>query len=316
MAEGISKTMGEKWPQVRLSTALGLLQTENSLGQVHSALFSAHAVTDKVGYGAPGRDDRHCIVIHANIWGFLSFLHFKFREESYSAVFLWREGAGLHEWSREDQGQRQFSRAGECATGQEQVLWMPARPVPLQTDFPLPNLLVPSSPHKKPQPLPWDSHHLDPRQSSLPVPTVLPCPSRQVPALPAGRGRAPPPCRGTGVPSPPDPAPHSPRTSPAAASSHSASSGRPIPGEPAPRGTGTPTAAAAPPPPSPASSELRIRAAGNRWEPLGTAGNRWELPGAADAPGTSGCSAPSCARTGARPAAPPARAERSGAEGC
>lgn len=89
--------MGEKWPQVRLSTAQGLLQTENSLGQVHSALFSAHAVTNEVGYGVPGRDDRHHINIHANIWGFLFFLHFKSREDAYSAVILWREGAGLHE---------------------------------------------------------------------------------------------------------------------------------------------------------------------------------------------------------------------------
>lgn len=117
MAEGISKTMGEKWLQVRLSTALGLLQTENSSGQVHSALFSLCALRNEVRYDVLGRDDRHYINIHANIWGFLSFLHFKSREDAYSASFLWREGAGLHEWSRVDQGQRQFSNEGECATG-------------------------------------------------------------------------------------------------------------------------------------------------------------------------------------------------------
>lgn len=45
--------MGEKWPQVSPNTALGLLQTENSLGQVHSALFSVHAVINEVGYEVP-----------------------------------------------------------------------------------------------------------------------------------------------------------------------------------------------------------------------------------------------------------------------
>lgn len=86
-------------------------------------MFSVHAVINEVGYRVPGRDDRHYINIHAHIWGFLSFLHFKSREDAYSAVFHWR-GVGLHERSRADQGQRQFSNEGECATGQEQVLWM------------------------------------------------------------------------------------------------------------------------------------------------------------------------------------------------
>lgn len=80
-------------------------------------MFSVRAVINLLGYGVPGRDDRYYINIHANIWGFPSFLHFKSRQDAYCAVFLWREGVGLHGWSRADQGQRQFSNEGECATG-------------------------------------------------------------------------------------------------------------------------------------------------------------------------------------------------------
>lgn len=173
---------------------------------------------------------------------------------------------------------------------------------PLQTDFPLPYFLALNSLHRKPQSQPWGSYHLSflpefappspslcllPAAPSAAEPTELPGTER---GLPGSRPRQ----RGVT---------HRARVPPPPAARAPAPAG---PSRGTRRGRGRWTAATA----SPADEPCRPQAGRGRGPRRGSA-----PLGAAGASGTSGSSAPSCARTGARPTALPARAERRNADG-
>lgn len=209
-------------------------------------------------------------------------------------------------------------------------------PCPTPDEPPSSRFLVLNSPHKKPQPLPWDIHHLSPLTEFGPSspPSFSRVPSRQVPALASpqcGPGRCEPPVaarlgegrrgrpgpesrraeKDPGLPSPPDP-PAPPRLPALPAGRRPLTAHEPrrrqqphrqlLEAHPGRAGTASDGHANS----SGGFSRRRAPPAPSRGSgPLGAAG----------ALGTSGSSAPSCARTGARPTAPPARAERRDADG-